>query len=50
MLMGGIVPAEMEPGTGSWLMDKRFLLQKAEPGAELALKLIKPQQLQGERS
>lgn len=42
MSMGGILPAELKPGTGPWLMGKRFLLQQAEPGAKLALKFIKP--------
>ena len=41
MLTGGILPAEWRPGIGPWLMGKRFLLQKAEPGAKLALKFIK---------
>lgn len=47
---GAMWPAEPEPGTHSWLMGKRFPLQTAEPGAKSVLKLIKPPQLQGERS
>lgn len=41
------MPAEWGPGTGPWLMGKRFLLQKAEPGARLALKFIKSLCLSG---
>lgn len=47
MLTGGILPAEWGPGTAPWLMGKRFLLQKAEPGAQLALKFIKSLCLSG---